>query len=135
MDFVLRQQSGFPAAAEGFVEGDEVRGQRRDEIAGLKNEADALAPVAGFFVLARPARIVAEDNTISLGLIQNAGDDRDERRFAATGWTDVHHQFVRAHFLVNAAQRLDCGCAFAERFPKASAFDGNIVPARVTRDT
>jgi hypothetical protein len=60
---------------------------------------------------ARSFRIVAEDNTISLD------------------------QFVRAHFLVNAAQRLDCGCAFAERFPKASAFDGNIVPARVTRDT
>jgi hypothetical protein len=70
---------------------------------------------------------VAKNDALALGLIQNAGDDRDERRLAATRWADEHHQFARAHFQINAAQRLDRRRAFAERFPKASAFDGNIV--------
>ena len=68
----------------------------------------------------------AEDPELAARALEQAGDDRDQRRLAAAARSDQEAQLPEARLEVDAAQRLDAGLALAEVLRHAAALDGQI---------
>ena len=106
-------------------------GQRRQQVERLENEPDRLAAVARLFLRAHGPQVAAEDRALAAVLVEDAGDDGDQRRLAATGGPDQHHQLARAHVQVHPAQGDDLRRAVAVRLDDVLAPHGDAGGARV----
>ena len=83
-----------------------------------------LEPKARLVAFAHGQHIMAKHPADARGAVENTGDDRDQRRLAATGRPHQHEQFAGLDPQVDAAQRLHCGLAAAVNLGQAATFHG-----------
>ena len=98
-----------------------ARGQGRHQVEQLKHETDVLAAIDHTFVLGELLQVLTIQRALAVVLVENAGDDRDEGRLAATGGTYQHEQFARKHLKVDPPQGLHLRLAGAVGLGDAAA--------------
>ena len=91
---------------------------------GLKDKADIPAAIDHPLVFGKFLEVLAKQQTFAPILIEDSGDDGDERGFTAAGRADQHQQFTGMHLKVDAAQGLDLGLPAAVRLGDAVTANG-----------
>jgi len=79
-------------------------GQRRHQIEGLEHEADVFPPEAHALAGRKPAYVLAEKLAGAAVLVEDAGNDGNERGLAAARRPDEHEQFAGGNAQVDAGR-------------------------------
>jgi len=90
-------------------------GEHRDEIEGLKNEADVLITPIGQFGFVQSGDVAILDDAFAAGRTVDAGDDVQEGRFARARRTHEREKLSRRDGQAHAVQRGDIDFALFEK--------------------
>ena len=89
------------------------RGEARDEVVELKDEADVLAAEAGERGVVGGGEVVIAVADLAAGRHVEAAEDVQQGRLAAARGTEKDDEFARVEIEIDAAQRVDLHLAHA----------------------
>ena len=126
---VLRSRDGYCPVPAGDDEGDGGvlgGGEGGEEVVLLEDESDVLLSEAGFLTTGHLRDVLAEDfHDAALVGVEDAGDDGEERGFAAAGGADDHGHLAGVDVPVDAAEGHDFLLSVAESFGDVADVDGD----------
>jgi hypothetical protein len=117
---------GLAARHAGNDEGDRHVFRRRQgwqQVVLLEDETDVLAAELHQALAAHLPQVVAKDVDVASAWVEQAGDDGDQRRFAAARRADQERHLAGGHLQVHPAHGLHAGVSLPELLPKAAADD------------
>ena len=79
----------------------------RQQVEGLKHEANPPAAQPGAFVVAQCRRVDTVEEIVAAGRVIQAADDVEQGRFSSAGWSRNRQPFTRCQAEVNIPERVD----------------------------
>ena len=98
-----------------------LRGERRDQVEGLKDHADLLVAHGGQLALAHLGDVDAVDQHLAAGRVIQPGDDAEQGGFARAGWPDDGDELAMLDAQADALEDVDALAPQRQRLANVNA--------------